>query len=1224
METLINDIRTKTKKSFAAKTDTKGKPYKNVANYGAKAGCLLKNIKNGEYNGIVLSPKSDIKPLLTNFRMIKCIKALIKKDYESAVAILHLTDLVAKDGICLLYHVIYTWLTKNELSIPNEIISELGEYENTDLNVLTTRSDPILNPIIIIEIGLSKTGTPVVPKSWLNREFKDGVAMHSEMDNLETRVGKPPVNYCCIYSLTVLEPSFWQPFTIDIIGKKIYAGKEGCKYINDNELNKYQKNKCQYVIKNDYILIVDPTIFRKEQSFIESENVGILVSRMQKSIRNGPKCANLLEETIQKLSKSRPYSLPEQQYVQVSGSKQMVWRLFISIIEDSEPLLIQDETCFTLFDLLCFALILEVSPKLQLIDEIVQKIIFTALVYQDTTNNWNWRNSPTDSKEKENNKSLISTLEFGLSNFLMMKGDREMLTKSIKFLESHKVTIVDKTNTLQNYLKKSDEKQIREAKLVSYDMHCKPNIIIDVMASLPFINTNITTKMISSMIWEYSSKYNYREPKQGAEKLAQTLVIKQVVETLRKEQEKYLNRDEYLLVNGKKIRKFDKSKFDPPTFVKTKTTNLKIENKLASRVSFLLFFGKTLNIGKYSVIPDEKDGIKIKSRGEVIKSTDKNYLDIKNKYYAHYNNLKVKLPDPPENYSWLNCKPNDLVTLNIKEGNYYVNNILCKPFDCYCLLKPISVTEGLSIKCVDDYVDYLLYMKKECGKPNINFCNPTNWHERVINCKIPIVVWHIVYTRISLSSDVEFGPVDRRGNKIQNAIDWIHEGTALRVMLALQVLYPKLIVSKNKYKFKIDTNNSSRTHLIWSLKKILGLHVSEKSEVSNTQNITIKSKLWDHQQELSNRIINDIKSISRRGFGDASGVGAGKTLSALHVISEISKFEGQHYFLVLLPVEKLYKTWSDEIEKHCSNYNFCIQTPNGKLNKELSSGSILITTLGRFRDHPVRKVWSFVIVDECLSIQNSGALQTMNALNAIMVSKYGTLMMSATFFRSRFDKLFYLLQMLSTGLPLNAKYLDSILNESIKAYLPENGRTWTTEIERYPLKSELRKKYDKIKTMGKSSEVTFIELSKLLYDEFNYIECYKNTILKVEKLGKKCLIYGSNKEEVDKISALPNVSKYPDITNKHVVITIHAGAYGLNDLIGFNCIVCKPPYNDILPQMKGRLDRPGQKSNDLLIYYIIAENTVEEGLLVKMQIANNFYKDYILPLSKYYKLAIKY
>jgi len=76
-------------------------------------------------------------------------------------------------------------------------------------------------------------------------------------------------------------------------------------------------------------------------------------------------------------------------------------------------------------------------------------------------------------------------------------------------------------------------------------------------------------------------------------------------------------------------------------------------------------------------------------------------------------------------------------------------------------------------------------------------------------------------------------------------------------------------------------------------------------------------------------------------------------------------------------------------------------------------------------------------------------------------------------------------------------------------------------------------------------------------------------------------------------------------------------------LVDYSAIVMRPPEPDKLPQIKGRLDRPGQKLNDLAIHYFYLEETIEKGLVTRLEIASNFYHNYIMPLAQFYKLSFK-
>ena len=274
------------------------------------------------------------------------------------------------------------------------------------------------------------------------------------------------------------------------------------------------------------------------------------------------------------------------------------------------------------------------------------------------------------------------------------------------------------------------------------------------------------------------------------------------------------------------------------------------------------------------------------------------------------------------------------------------------------------------------------------------------------------------------------------------------------------------------------------------------------------------------------------------------------------------------------------------------------------------------------RDHPVYNLWQLVVIDECLSVQNKNALQTEEAWRQVISAQYGVIMMSATFFRSRFDKLFYMLKMLRSGLPEQKAYLDTILSESIICHIPQQSKKWITTICKFPLSPQMRKQYDNIESQGQSSQQIYINLSNYLHNNFDYGACFSSIINEL-KPCERALIYAKSKQEADEIAHnIATVSRYPDTSGKHTVVSYAEGTYGLNDLILYNTIVTRPPEPDKLPQMKGRLDRPGQKDNVLHIKYLLAENTIDEAWLFRLEMANSFYKDHILPLATFYDLAI--
>jgi hypothetical protein len=474
--------------------------------------------------------------------------------------------------------------------------------------------------------------------------------------------------------------------------------------------------------------------------------------------------------------------------------------------------------------------------------------------------------------------------------------------------------------------------------------------------------------------------------------------------------------------------------------------------------------------------------------------------------------------------------------------------------------------------------------------------------------------------------DVFIGPIDRNGNKQIRAINYKYEGVYWRVYNMLSMLYPRTLIIKGNFKFNINKSSPEYTHLLNSLNLLTNNYKIEK--LNNNDKIIIKTKLWDHQQKTVNKIIHGYTVLNKKGYGDASYVGAGKTLTALSTIEKLFNYNNDNGYLVLVPTEKLYKTWLDEINKHSIGINILIQTASGKLinnkntNKLINGNTIVISTLGRMRNHPLIQQWNLVIIDECLSVQNKEALQTEEAFRQVMCSKYGVLMLSATFFRSRFDKMFYMLSMLDSGLPNRKEYLDTILNEHIVCHIPEKSRKWITNIEKYKLSKKQRKEYDNIKNKKLTSEKMYVELSKYIYDNVDYVTLFENKIKQFNKKDK-ILIYCKSKIEADKLCKLNNISRYPNKTLQHVAVSYAEGTYGLNDLIDYNILLTRPPEPDKLPQMKGRLDRPGQKNDILQLEYILLENTVEEAWLYRLEICNSFYNNYLMPLAEFYELAIK-
>jgi hypothetical protein len=251
-----------------------------------------------------------------------------------------------------------------------------------------------------------------------------------------------------------------------------------------------------------------------------------------------------------------------------------------------------------------------------------------------------------------------------------------------------------------------------------------------------------------------------------------------------------------------------------------------------------------------------------------------------------------------------------------------------------------------------------------------------------------------------------------------------------------------------------------------------------------------------------------------------------------------------------------------------------------------------------------------------LTIQNKNALWTEAAWRQIIMSKH-LLMMSATFYRTRFDELYYMLKMLRSGLPEKKEYLDTILLESIVSKVPETGRVWTSHHHYFTLQNY--SDYNDITRSDKNTDVKFAELTSYLVKHTK-----KDVVRQLkELLVGRCLIYARAKEEAEYWSEELKVPQYPN-KGTHCIVTYHNGTYGLNDLVEYDTIIMRPPTPDSLSQIKGRLDRPGQNAKELTIHYFVLKNTIEEGLILRLNIASQFVHKYIMPLSTFYDISVNY
>jgi len=1290
MDATFENIIKLERKRISARMNGK-KLAKNIGNYGIKKGGIAVVDRKGEYHGLSIQALDDVLPIFTNYRMAHAVKYIEISNIIEAQHMLYVKNTRE------LFYVVKKWLDKFDFKIPEKIEKNYAKIDmkqidvkNLNIRLSSDRSTSLPCKLKIIDIGDSKGKRTVVPESWIDREFKSGDDLHKQMSSLEWRRNKPEVVYCCTYGLVISDNKIWITYDDalkitpqyailianeqNIIYSNFISSKNAEmvdnikyeKWMKDNEINNYDiLNGKKFIIAcNKDKLFNVKTIYGEK-----NRNVGYLVSCMQKCIRRGSTCSSLLCNVMKELNTCKSYNLPEHNFMKVSGTKQLLWRLFISTIEDSSVYTCET-TMYQLAFIFAVSMICHVDSSLQLNDNIITKLCHTALIIQSYKTDWHWRNGTakditSDDVNTFEENQLINTLKFALIHTPMMKGDREMLLRSISMLRKldgnipHFTNISSKITKILSMHKKTDE---ITCMIESNDMHCFPNIILLIQGSTSK-PCQKTTKEIPSIIWNHISRNNFRTAN-----IEPTEDTKDVVNATK-------NIQTYIYNIGSKNLDYTKlEKMDEQLRTifsqHVDERECQIDNNMdvfARRTAFLLIFGKKMHMGgsgKFKSVDvivggDDKIPLKIKkvsTRNKYQFIVDDTRCNYEKEFVKTLNQpLKIELPSAPAGYIWKFDKKYVFIQIAIDNKDaekdklnkisFYVNDEKIEPFDGHKLLLKIPNAPSLeNNEIIEKIIKQTLYVSDEIQnhfESNLiaryiwkireayhNYA-VTAWTKYAKRSKLSNDVWKIINSRLILGDEINIGPVDRKGEKTLNSISYEYEGIIWRIMNMLAMLYPETIRISGTFKYIINKNTYGYQHLIDELQK---LEITTNTGNANSKTIKkivpkIQTKLWDHQQSSSNKIFEGITELHKKGHCDASCVGSGKTLVALSVIAKLMQYNiemnSEHCgALILLPTEKLYNTWIDEINNHTKRFNVCRQYADGHFDGKIQYNTIVITTLGRMRDHPIIHKWLYVVIDECLSVQNSASLHTEEAWRQVSNSLCGVLLLSASFFRSRFDKLLYMLRMLRTELPEEVEYLDTILNECIVCYIEEKNRKWYTNVNRFVLSNDIRKKYDEILNSDDSYETKYIRLNKLMYDKCDYINNFKEI---VKNIGThRALIYAKSKDEADEIShVVKNVSRYPNKTKQHVVLSYAEGTYGLNDLVIYDTIITRPPDADKLPQMKGRLDRPNQKNSELYVEFLLFENTIEEAMIYKLEMSKKFHGQYILPLAEFYKIAIE-
>ena len=1197
---LIKIVNESTKKSHVAYNHN-GQLVPNVANLGAKAGDIAKLERQGEYYGISVEFLEDAKPLLTDRFIVRILTLLKKEDYITPLELLRVTSADQ------LKYVIDKWM---QIAIVDyeSLFTDIKKYPSYDQWITSVTHDPLLAKIKLVEVGCNQnTDQPVVPIEWIDKEFDDGYHLQEEMNKLENRFGKPPVTYAIIYSMIIQKKDTIIKHLKNIEYDNLFYIDFSNHRFDSQLANKVRKGY-QYV-RYDHTIIgfrLDEILEPKDTTGNKQpKEVGLLVSRLQKSIRRGRYGSKALIETIDTLNISPNYNLPEHNFMRVSASKQMVWRLFISILEDCRPYQPIDEP--SLLDLILLVLITQKVLEYKFTKPALDAIKLLALLaqYNDTQgDSCKWRAlAPAQGTPLVPVSDFHNAISLATNNIIMMSGDKHMLTKyysETSPFEPFMVPSALKSSTWKKTISSAkyiyhDSDVYEDIVLSSYDMHSKPHIILYYQACIPI---SMTTKEISGYIWDVSSSYNVRLAKK---KPKPDLVLRSIQ------------------------RYFMAPLSDNPSFAKPAEVPLKQikPNQRTKRTSFMVLFGKKYRFGGKEIViagtPEDPARVKINNEWSYY-----NDASILNGYPKRTINLADF--DPPFGYKWSKNK----VTTEIAKGKPIVNGKPIPYFDGSAFIEGIvpDITKSIDkstykliieiFSGLDLKFETLLKFRVKSASKLLNW-TPTPSDIKKMDLELVVLTYTKIFNQIN--NTIMIGPVSRGGNKMQNSVNYLLEGKLWAIFNLFCYLYPCTFKPSGSLNFQIKKETSGYIHVVHTLEAIL----HDNKKITGTVP-KIKTELWDHQRDSVNRILGGFRA-GYHGFGDASNVGSGKTLTSLSIATKLIKENSETYsgVLVLLPGNNLSKTWADELKKHTVGFDIIFQENSTNIGC-IKRNTIVITTMARNRDHLINHKWLLVIIDECLTVQNRNTLWTEAAWVQSMTSKH-MIMMSATFFRARFDKLYYMLKMLQTNLPERRDYLDAILLESIVSQVALTQRKWTSNFNYFEMDGPSRAAYDVIDKSDMKVEVKFAKLTSFLVSNKAVKKAVtkqlSSLIARLEKKKRKCLIYARAAAEAELWSEALGIPIYPK-KGQHCIVTYHDGTYGLNDLIVYDTIVMRPPQPDRLPQIRGRLDRHNQKSNNLFIEYFVLKDTIEEGLILRLNIASSFIQKYIMPLAKFYDVSVNY
>jgi hypothetical protein len=572
-----------------------GNKLKNdLGNWGGELGSRYFVPRNGEYGGIIIELEENLLPLyLTN--SVHQIYLNIESGYTNNMLIINkfnLVNLYQKYSNNIFKFIVDQFMMTNGLEPFYMNYQNIFNQEKTDKELIELK-DKIkwdIHEIINVPVKVISCGS-LLPESWIGKSFISGKLFHKSIDELEERIGKPPVTYLANYTmckLKISEPEYinekiinqYEQSNIFVLDSNSFKFNIGTKNIIKNTKYNYVIIEFDTSIKfnnfdnlknnslestNSSVLVLfesDKIMESSDNQELKQISIGFNASLLQKSIRRGQNSKESLIQSINNLSKAKPYNNPEYSYELVSGVRQLFWRIFIIIIEETK--IYNSEKYLDILDFVLYSYIFSKYPNYIASEKLINLVKHTMIKLQTFSLYWDfrhWIKSTTSFLppfQIPNVKSRLYqfAILIGIKKMPGMKGDKIMLESTIRWLNTNPE--LPNIENLEFHLINEKFYFDLEEKITwfnSLDHHCFPNLILHLHNALFKLDKDIIKKLdwtlenSSSLIWEKNSKYNYRKHKFAWDEQNDLIYLIQLLENKNDSNIKSLKLDKKLLQN---------------------------------------------------------------------------------------------------------------------------------------------------------------------------------------------------------------------------------------------------------------------------------------------------------------------------------------------------------------------------------------------------------------------------------------------------------------------------------------------------------------------------------------------------------------------------------------------------------------------------------------------------------------------------------------------------